>query len=377
VADSSSKPSYKSSGAHSASSSRHNSGQIGQASSMAELMGRSTSSFNVFKKGQEVEGTIKKLTPKEILVDIGAKSDALVLEVDKNNMENLLAALKVGDKVKTVIISPEAEEGFPVVSLRRALDNMVYSELDKIFKEDVVVKINVGDSTRGGYFAASTNGTKGFLPSSQAVGEDLSGKTIDAKIIELDRSKKRIIFSQKATEYITDTEILKKLLEKGKKVSATVMNPASYGIFVTIPGKDGKLIEGFIHISEVSYDRVENLSSLYKKGDTIEAAVIEVDPENRRVNLSIKALAGDKFAGLSEKYKKEDKVKGTVKKVSSRGVTFELESGVNGFIPADKIPAGASYKEGDTLSAEVTDIDKKRRVIVLSPIVTKTFVGYR
>lgn len=348
----------------------------GQASSMAELMARSSSHFNVFKKGDEVEGIVKKLTSKEILLDIGAKSDALVLEVEKSNMDNLLASLKVGSKVRAVIISPEAEEGFPVVSLRRQMDNMLFAEFDEAFKKNASVDVDVEEITRGGYFVRTQNGVNGFLPNSQVVEEhDLVGKTIPVKIIELDRSKKRVIFSQKANFYTTDTETLKKLFPKGEKLDAVISQVAPYGVFVTLK-KGEDTVEGFIHISEISYDRVENLQSLYKKGDRVIASVIEIDAENRRVNLSVKALAADAFTASSEKFKKEDKVKGKVTSVNNRGVSVELE-GVTGFIPSDKMPAGTEYKVGDMINAEVSDIDKKRRVIVLSPIVTKTFVGYR
>lgn len=344
---------------------------------MAELMARGSSHFNVFKKGDEVTGTVKKLTPQEILLDIGAKSDALVLEVEKTNMDNLMAVLHVGDTVKAVIISPEAEEGFPVVSLRRHLDTMLFSDFDTAFKDNASLDVAVLETTRGGYFVRSQNGVNGFLPNSQVVDEaDLVGKTIPVKIIELDRSKKRVIFSQKANSYTTDTETLRKLFPKGEKVEATISQVAPYGVFVTVTkGKD--TVEGFIHISEVSYDRVENLQSLYKKGDKVSTSVIEIDPENRRVNLSVKSLAADAFTAASEKYKKEEKVKGKVTTVNNRGVSIELEKGVTGFIPSDKVPAGTEFKVGDTVSAEVSDIDKKRRVVVLSPIVTKTFVGYR
>lgn len=361
------------------------SSSLGGAKTMAELMAAQSSAFQVFKKGQEVEGIVKKLTPSEMLLDIGAKSDAFVLEVDKTNQASLMKALKVGDKVKAVIISPESEQGFPVVSLRRALDNLIYSDIGKIASSQEDVEITVVEPTRGGFFVEGENGMKGFLPASQVLTQDnISGKKIKVKIIEVDRTKKRVIFSQKATEYITDTQKLKTILPKGTKVSAEVSQVAPYGIFVTLSGGEkvpaedsGKLIEGFVHISEISYERVENLNVLYKKGDKIDAVVLDVDPENRRINLSVKSALEDTFTKASEKYKKEDKAKGKVTKVSTRGVTVELEKGVNGFIPADKIPAEITYAVGDSVNAEVTDIDTRRRAIILSPIVTKTFVGYR
>ncbi|MGE5042154.1 MAG: S1 RNA-binding domain-containing protein [Candidatus Levyibacteriota bacterium] len=355
-----------------------NASNPGHASSMAELMARSSSSFKVFKKGEEVEGTVKKLTPQEILLDIGAKSDALVLEVDKNNLNHLLSMLKVGEKVKAVVISPEAEEGFPVVSLRRTLGNLIFSNLDKALADNLTVSVKVLEPTRGGFFVEAENGIRGFLPNSQVLdGENLSGKTIEVKIIESDKTKKRAIFSQKAVSYVTDAEILRKLFPKDKKVPVTVSQVASYGVYVTTQATEGKLTEGFIHISEISHERVENLNDLYKKGDAFEAVVLSVDAENRRVNLSVKSLLNDSFAKAAEKFKPEEKVTGTVSDVRSKGVTVKLGDGVNGFISSSKIPAGTTYEPGQSVSAEVVEVDTKKRVVVLSPIVTKTFVGYR
>lgn len=348
------------------------------ATSMAELMARSSSSFNVFKKGDEVEGLVKKLTPQEILLDIGAKSDALVLEVERTNMNHLLSMLHVGDKVKAVIISPEAEEGFPVVSLRRALGNLIFSNLDRALEENTTVEIKVLEPTRGGFFVEAENGIRGFLPNSQVLDqENLTGKTIQVKIIESDKTKKRAIFSQKAVSYITEPDVLRRLFPREKKISVTVTQVTSYGVYVTTEGEKDKLVEGFIHISEVSHDRIENLSTLYKKGDKFDAVVLDVDVENRRVNLSVKSLLSDAFVVASQKYKAEQQVKGKVTDVKTRGVTVSLEDGVSGFIAASKIPAGTEYKVGDSISAEVVAVDAKKRVITLSPVITKTFVGYR
>src|SRR5207244_1166068 len=120
-----------------------------------------------------------------------------------------------------------------------------------------------------------------------------------------------------------------------------------YGLYVLItPEKDIK-IEGFVHISEIAYERIEDLASRYKKGDKISAAVIEVDSNNRRVNLSVKKTQKDAFAEVRTKYKKEDKVTGTVIDVKSRGVNVQLDEGIRGLIPSDKIPSGTTYKAGD------------------------------
>jgi ribosomal protein S1 len=348
---------------------------------MAELMARA-STFQTLKKGQIVTGTVKKLTPQEILLDIGAKSDALVIEYDKQNLENLLALLKVGDTVNASVISPEAEEGFPVVSLRRTLDDAIFSRLENEYKEGKTIEITVDDTTRGGFFVSGFQGMKGFLPNSQVMPElllnpeKLVGQSLEVKIIEFDRARKRLVFSQKATVYLTDPKELTKHMPKGATVEGTIASVTPYGVFVTLEPEKGVTAEGFIHISEVSHERVENLESLYHEGQKISSQVKDIDSENRRVNLSIKNLSADTFESVKEKYPLESNVKGTVKEMKSRGITMELE-GATGFIPANKVPTGTTYSIGDTVEAEVTEYDTRRRVVVVTPVLKAKFIGYR
>ncbi|HVZ66858.1 MAG TPA: S1 RNA-binding domain-containing protein [Patescibacteria group bacterium] len=349
----------------------------GKATSMAELMARQGSSFQVLTKGQIVEGTIKKLTSQEILMDIGAKGDALVIEYDKQNMENLLAFLKVGDKVKASVISPESEEGFPVLSLRRTLDDIIFAKFENISKKDEAFEVEILEATRGGYFAQTDEGIRGFMPTSQATEEDLVGKKVMVKILEFDRAKKRVVFSQKAVDFVTSPAAIGKYIKRGVAMDGVVSSVSPYGLYVVLnPEKDVK-IEGFVHISEIAYEHVSDLASKYKIGDKIKAEVIEVDEGNRRVNLSIKKTLKDTFQDVREKYKVEDKVTGTVSDVKSRGVTVELPDGLKGMIPSDKVPSGTTYKVGDSVNCEVVDFDDRRRTITLSPILKAVPIGYR
>ncbi len=344
---------------------------------MAELMARSGNNLQVLTKGQAITGTIKKLTPEEILMDIGGKGDALVIEFDRQNLENLLSILKVGDKVTATVISPESEEGFPVLSLRRMLDDVIFKKFEDLSKSDKPFEVTLGEATRGGYFAETSEGVRGFLPSSQLLDTtDMTGKKIEVKIIELDRSKKRVVFSQKAVSMLMNIDELKKLFKTGDRVTAVVVNVTPYGLFVSV-AKDGNTAEGFIHISEIAYERVENLASKFNVGDKLDVEVVEVDASNKRVNLSVKRTQKDKFAEVEEKYKPETKVKGRVIETKTRGVTVELEEGVNGFIPADKIPSGTTYEAGQMVNAEVVEIDRRRRLVVVSPVLKAVPIGYR
>jgi len=346
---------------------------------MAELMAAGSSKFTTLKKGDIVDGTVKKLTPKEILLDIGAKSDALVIEYDRANLNNLLAMLKVGDRVKASVISAESEEGFPVLSLRRMLDEMVYGKLGAQQKSQEKVKITVMDgNSRGGYFAETRDGVKGFLPLSQVMPEaDIIGKTFDAIIIESDRAKKRVIFSQKATVYVIDPKEIEKSVKKGESVEGVVESVTGHGIYITLTVAGSAKIEGFVHVSEISYQRVEDVSTLYTKGDKVTAQVLEIDSENRRVNLSVKRLQKDSFEEAKTKYPLEQEMSGTITDIKSRGVTLKLDEALSGFIPAAKIPTETAYKVGDLITVQVTGYDEKRRLILLAPVMKTKFVGYR
>ena len=347
------------------------------ASSMAELMAKS-SGLAGLKKGDIVEGTVKKLTPQEILLEIGAKSDALVIEYDKQNLENLLNLLHVGDKVKASVISPESEDGFPVVSLRRTLDDLLYSGFESHFSQNEVIKVRVADTTKGGYFVENELGIRGFLPNSQTMNDSVSvGDTIEVKIIEFDKSKKRVIFSQKAVAYTSTISEIEQQVKRGESYDALIETVTPYGLYVTFSPKKGSTIEGFIHISEISYQRVENISQDFKKGDKITAQVLDIDRENRRVNLSIKNLQKDTFGEVKERYPIDKKIKVIIKDSRTRGVTVTLDDKTEGFIPAQKIASSTTYLKGDALEVEVSDYDEKRRLIIVSPVLKEVPIGYR
>lgn len=349
-----------------------------KANSMAELMARQSSQFQSLKKGDIVKGVVKKLTPQEILLDIGYKSDALVIEYDKQNLENLLSILKVGDNVNASVISPESEDGFPVVSLRRMLEDKVYSSLDKLYQANETFSAQVVELTRGGYFVQTSGGIKGFLPNSQLINEKPNiGDSIEVKVIEYDREKKRIIISQKATKYVMNISELEKLAKKTTKVKVTVKFVASYGMYGEIELEKGKLAEAFVHISEVSHQRVEGLEGKFSVGQVLDGEIIDIDRENKRVNVSLKRLEKDTFDEVKEKYKPEQVVKATVKDVKSRGIMLEIEPGVTAFISSSKIPTGTTYTPDESIEVEVVDFDARKRLVNVSPVLKSKFIGYR
>lgn len=350
--------------------------KTGSASSMAELMSRSNLS-SPLKKGTYIKGRVKKLSPQEILLDIGAKSDALVLEYDKRNMQQLQSLLVEGQEIEAKVLFPESEEGYPIVSLRPFLQTKVFSHIEESYKNHSSMPITVVGQTRSGYFVESEQGVRGFLPSSHVLStEEIVGTTLEAQVIDFDQASQRVVFSQKATAYVTDPAEMAKHVKVRDVVKASVSSISPYGLYVTISPKKGVDIEGFVHVSEISSARI-NVRDLYAVGDVIEGEVLLIDEDNRRVNLSIKKLLTEKFDKIKESYKVEQKIQGKVLSSSSRGVTLEIEPGVQAIIPAARVGAGAEYTEGETVKVEITDFDSRRRMIVVSPVLTAVPLGYR
>src|SRR3989344_7957909 len=219
---------------------------------MADLLDSHKSSFVSIKKGDNIPGTITKLTSSEILVDVGAKTEAVVLEKDKNILHSLLSSLKVGDKVSVYILSPESDFGYPVVSLRRFIDEKIWDKATDLVKKKEILDITIDEETRGGY-VASFDGISGFLPNSHMIAADTSnlvGSKVKATIYEVNKESRKIIFSQKTTLTRRDFEEASKNIKTKEKVPAKIINVAPFGIFVLLPSATSIPLEGFIHQSE-------------------------------------------------------------------------------------------------------------------------------
>ena len=348
---------------------------------MAELLATHKTSFVNVSKGQVVPGVVTKLTSGEILVDIGAKTEALVMEKDKRILRSLLTSLKIGDKVTVTVLNPESDFGNPVVSLRRFNDDRVWVKLEELRQSKEQIEVTVGELTRGGFLVSTKDGMSGFLPNSQTTflqnPQELVGKEIKVLVIELNRPLRKVIFSQKATVAAEDFDKATKSLKVGQEVEATISNVAPFGIFVSIELSDKNSTEGFVHISEVSWEKLATIPENYKAGEKIKAQIIGFDRESKRVNLSIKSLTQDPFEEKLKSYAPDQRVSGTISKILTSGVLVNLEKGIEGFIKKEKIPVTVTYSEGSPVNATVVEVDSKRHRVILVPVLTEKPIGYR
>jgi small subunit ribosomal protein S1 len=355
-----------------------------KATSMADLMKKVAATKTAFvspHKGDMLTGIITKLTSGEILIDINAKTEAVVLEKERNIMNKILSSYKVGDKVAVQVLNPESDFGYPVVSLRRSVGDITWDRLAKLQKSQEPVEVNLDLATKGGFLATTSDGISGFLPNSHTSSlenpQGLIGKKIKVVVLETNRELNKIIFSQKQVMGPADFQKLIRNLKVGQKIDAVVSNVAPFGVFLSIPVDDKKLAEGFVHISETSWENVQNLSDLFKLGDKITGVVIGFDKESRRVNLSVKRLLADPFEKKLDEFTVDKKIKGKVTKVISSGVILDLADNISGFIKKEKIPVKTTYKEGQEVEVTVSLVDKRRHRVEVTPVLTAKPIGYR
>jgi len=348
----------------------------GQAKTMAELMASSKSSFVSPKKGEILQGSITKLTSSEILVDIGSKSPAVVLEKDKRILKSLLDSLKVEDKVDVQVLNPESEYGNTVVSLRRFNEGKMWEKLEDLQKSKEKITAVIDASTKGGFLVTTADGASGFLPNSQVSllpqNENLAGKAIKVSVIELSRPLRKIIFSQKAAIDNVEFEKSTKNYKRGDKVVVKINSIAPFGIFAVL----NESLEGFVHLSEISWDQLSEVPKDYTVGNNIEAIVLGIEKVAKRVNLSIKRLKANPYEEKLKEFGVDKKVKGTITGVSSSRLTLNLGEGIEGIIKKEKIPPTVTFSEGQLIDATVLEVDRSGKVI-LSPVLKEKPLGYR
>jgi len=368
-----------------------NSTSTKKATSMADLMAKVAAAKTPFvspHKGDMLVGTITKLTSGEVLVDINAKTEAVVLEKERNIMNKIMSSYKVGDKVNVQVLNPESDFGYPVVSLRRSVGDITWDRLAKLQKSQEPVEVNLDMATKGGFLGTTADGISGFLPNSHTSSlenpNNLIGKKIKVVVLELNREMNKIIFSQKQVMGPADFQKLIGNLKVGQKIDAVVSNVAPFGVFLSIPvdppsgeAGDKKLAEGFIHISEVSWENVENLNELFKIGDKITGVVTGFDKESRRVNLSVKRLLTDPFEKKLDEFTVDKKLKGKVIKIIATGVLLDLGDNITGVIKKEKIPVKTTYREGQEIDVTISSVDKKRHRVEVSPVLVAKPIGYR
>lgn len=327
--------------------------------------------------GEVVEGKVLSVKKHEIWVDLGAHGIGLVPRREIGFVRNL----GEGDSVTASVVDTEMDEGYALLSLRKAAKDRGWDEIKRIFEAGETIEVNAYDANRGGLLI-ELEGIRGFLPVSQLSAEHyprVSGadkdeilqrlnaivsKPLSVRILDADRKQNKLIFSEK--EAVRDgLQQRFEQLKVGDVVKGVITGVVDFGAFVNVDG-----IEGLIHISEISWERVNNPSDYVKVGEVVEAKIIAIDKD--RLSLSLKQLQEDPWVKEVEKFKKGDDVEGTVTRITPFGAFIQISPAVEALVHITELGEGEGadpeklFKLNEKKNFVVLDIDKENRKISLS-----------
>ncbi len=349
--------------------------------------------IKTFSRGDIVEGEVVDTRDGFVVVDVGFKSEGIVAGRELKSDTLDWRDLKIGDKILVYVVKPEDEEGQLVLSIRRTQQASAWITLEKAKKDNDIVETVVVEANNGGLIVEIGKDIRGFIPTSQLdasrvylngirqVGKDISskvqkrlnslvGEKISTRIIELDREKNRIILSEKMVTQSRDLEQREKTLNKVKEgdvLEGLVSGITPFGIFVNAEG-----LEGLVHLSELSWDKVEDIGSMYAVGSKVKVMVIGVSDGGKRVAYSVKRLLKDPWSQAIAKYKVGDVVSGSIQKVVPYGAFVRIAEGLNGLIHiselSDKLVKDPSdiVKIGDEVKVKILSISSTERHLGLS-----------
>jgi small subunit ribosomal protein S1 len=352
---------------------------------MMDAMLQADYGFRELRRGQIVEGYIVQISPSEILVDVGSKSEGIVLsrEIERLGAEGL-ARLHEGDSLLVYVVSPEDKNGNVVLSLTRAQMERDWREAQEIFESGSVFAGSVAGFNKGGLIVR-VGKVRGFVPASQIVssrqrrkgtsGEEflssLVGQELQLKIIEIDRARNRLILSERAAQRDLRKQQKEQLLsdlQEGDVRTGEVISLCDFGAFVDLGGADG-----LVHLSELSWRRVSHPSEILQVGDEEEVYVLNVDRERKRIGLSLKRLESDPWSLIAERYHIDQLVEGTITKLVKFGAFARIfDDDVEGLIHLSELSderithPREVVQEGDVRTLRVIRIDSDRRRIGLS-----------
>lgn len=316
-------------------------------------------------------GKVVRLTDKEAIVDINFKSEGVI----SLNEFRYKPDLSVGDQVEVMVDRREDKTGQLQLSHRKARTLKAWDRVNELHDTGEVVNGYVKSRTKGGMIV-DVHGIEAFLPGSQIDVKPIKdydqfvGKTMEFKVVKINPEFKNVVVSHKAL-IEADIEDQKKeiiaQLEKGQVLEGTVKNITSYGVFIDLGG-----VDGLIHITDLSWSRVNHPSEILEDGQTVKVVILDFDDEKTRIQLGMKQLEAHPWDALSADLKVGDKVKGKVVVLADYGAFVEVAPGVEGLIHVSEMSwsthlrsAGDFVKVGDEVEAEVLTLDREERKISL------------
>jgi len=325
------------------------------------------------QEGEVVRGTVVGISERGVVIDFGYKSEGIVNPAEFT--ENGVLAVKPGDEVDVLVKNMETADGLPILSRADAVRMKAWDELEKAYREGTNIKGRVIERIKGG-LRVDIDGIGAFLPGSQVDVrpvrnlDSLRNQEIEAKVIKLNRKRSNVVLSRKAV--IEEENAGRKgqtlgHIEEDIVVEGQIKNLTDYGAFVDLGG-----VDGLLHVTDMSWGRLQNPSELFRVGDSIQVKVLKFDRERERVSLGYKQLLPDPWSSVEERFPVGTRVPGRIASVADYGAFVELENGVEGLVHVSEMSWSKRVKHpsklvnpGDEVEVEVLSVDPKARRISL------------
>jgi len=328
---------------------------------------------SAFQEGEVVRGRVVGITERGVVIDFGYKSEGIVNQ--NEFMEDGRITVKPGDEVDVLVKNMETSEGYPLLSRADAVRLRAWDTLEKAFTDGTSVKGRIAERIKGG-LRVDVDGISAFLPGSQIDVrpvrnlDSLRGQEIEARVIKLNRKRSNVVLSRKAVLEERNAGRKDETLghiEEDIIVEGQIKNLTDYGAFVDLGGLDGLL-----HVTDMSWGRLQNPGELFKVGDSVQVKVLRFDRGRERVSLGYKQLLPDPWETIEERFPPGSRLNGKVASVTDYGAFIELEPGVEGLVHVSEMSWSKRVKHpsklvgpGDAVEVEVLGVDPKARRISL------------
>jgi len=353
---------------------------------METLLDQEGMSLDFPQPGEIRTGVVASISQSQILVSVGAKSEGVITgrELETIPAEER-AALQIGQQILVYVLSAEDSSGNVVLSYTRAQEQKGWAEVEKMLEEGKSYDGKVDGFNKGGIIVP-VFGLRGFVPASQlgisrrmAVTGDtpdaryakMIGEAITVRVIEVDRTRRRLILSERAASSETRQSIKERVIEslkEGEVYTGKVTSLADFGAFVNVNGADG-----LVHLSEISWERVQHPSEVLEVGQEVQVKIINIDRDKKRIGLSIRALQNDPWQSKVDKFKVGQLVEGVITRLTKFGAFARLEGDLEGLIHISEIsenhiehPKEAGLHDGSIVTLRIIRIDPDQRRIGLS-----------
>jgi len=359
--------------------------QINHSQTMESLLQTESLGVDLPQAGEIRKGVIASIGASQVLVSIGAKSEGVISGRELEQLtEEERAALQVGQEINVYVVNPENSEGNIVLSFKRAQEQLSWDNAGKMIADETVTESKIIGFNKGGLIVP-VGGLRGFLPSSQispmrrsmssgdtpeARWQKMVGEPISVRIIEVDRERRRLILSERSTGNESRSSMKDRVigeLEEGKVYTGRVTSLAEFGAFVNVNGADG-----LVHLSELSWDRLQHPKEMLEIGQEVKVKVINIDLEKRRIGLSMRALQEDPWKSRVESFSVGQLVEGTITRLTKFGAFARLEGDIEGLIHISELSENRVehpkevLKEGEVKTLRVIRIDPENHRIGLS-----------